>query len=120
MIRNLRNLLVALAALATLIAGGRPASAIPSSLETAVSRGDDNSGDDSREDDSGTRSKQAEEQAEEDDNEEQDGRELHLFATSALSCSREAGVPGPPRALSHAAHRVSGRSTHVRGPPASL
>ncbi|MCE9630947.1 MAG: hypothetical protein K8S94_09600 [Planctomycetia bacterium] len=116
MIRKLRNLLVALAALATILAGVRSPFAESLSLETAVSSTDDRTYDGSREDDSGTRS----EQVEEDDSEEQDGREVHLFATSALSCSLDACVAGVTRPVVYAAPQARGRSALVRGPPAAF
>ena len=116
MIRSLRNLLVALATLATILVGVRASFADPRSADFGFSTTDDRAHDGSREDDSGTRT----EQVEEDDSEEQDGRELHLFATSALSCSLDARVAGVTRPASHAAPQTRGLSALGRGPPSAF
>lgn len=115
MLRSLRILVIGAVALATVLVGLRESLAdiLPSGI--AIRSVDGDTYDGSREDDSGTLSES--EQVEEDDNEEQEGREIHLFATTAPRCGLNslihlASLPSP---LNTAKLRCC--ATHVRGPP---
>lgn len=113
--RTLRVLIIAAAALSTIVAGLRETFAEPASPGAAVQAVDGDALHGSREDDSGTRS----EQVEEDDTEAEDDRELHFFATTSLTDGLDATVgrmavssrPTSPHARQEAAFG--------RGPPAA-
>jgi len=117
MLRTLRTLLIAAAALATVLVGLREslADALPAGL--AIRSCDGDSYDGSREDDSGTRSES--EQAEEDDTEDHEGRQIHLFAV----VPPRFGLDGPCQlallATPGSATKPRSCTLHVRGPPAT-
>jgi ribosomal protein L12E/L44/L45/RPP1/RPP2 len=115
MIRSLRNLLVALAAVSTVLAGARSAVADVRPAGTAAWTADDLR-DDGREDGSDART----EQVEEDDSEEQESRLLHLLATSALFSALNGCAASLQHDGEHRAHRPRMSSALVRGPPTSL
>lgn len=112
-LRGLRILLVAAAALSTVLVGLRESLADARAAGMAIRCLDGAAFDGSREDDSGTRS----EQVEEDDSEEQEDREVHLFATTSLTCHLDLaiGAAVPPPRSSTAARRCV--ATLGRGPP---
>lgn len=117
MLRMLKSLLVAAAAVATVMVGLRESlsAALPAGI--AVRSLPDGSSDGSREDDSGTLSET--EQVEEDDTEEHEGRGLHLCAAPLPGCGLDAAVrPSSPAAPRPTALRRS-NATHARGPPAT-
>lgn len=110
---RLRSLLIAVAVLATVVAGFRDACAEARSAAIAISAGDASPLNGSRESDSGAPL----EQFEEDDSEEASGRELHLVATSHLaselrSCGSGLLLPAPA-----AAPPARGSVSSSRGPP---
>jgi hypothetical protein len=115
MIRKLRKVLVALAAVSTILVGVRTTVADlgPAGMATWTV---DHERDGGCDDDSSARS----EQVEEDNSEEQDGRQLHLLATSALSSSLDRCITSVTRAPCHRAPQSPKSSALVRGPPASL
>lgn len=115
MIRKLRKVLVAVAALSTILVGVRTTVADFQSAGPAAWTLD-HERDGGCDDDSRTRP----EQVEEEDSEEQDGRQLHLLATSALSCSQDRCVASVTRGPCHRAPQSPKSSALVRGPPTSL
>ena len=110
---SLRSLLIAVAVLATVVAGLRDAFAEARSAAIAISADDASPLDGSREDDSGTPS----EQMEEDDSEEESGRELHLVATSHLSSELRSCGSGLALPCPVAAPSARGSVSFSRGPP---
>ncbi|MGI9177681.1 MAG: hypothetical protein ACR2IT_07485 [Pirellulales bacterium] len=119
MIRKLRKMLVTLAAVSTILVGVRTtvAEVQPTGMAAWTV---DHQRDGGCDDDSSARSEKVEEQVEEDDSAEQDGRQLHLLATSALSCSRDRCVTSVTHAPCHRAPQSPKSSALVRGPPTSL
>lgn len=117
MLRTLRILLVAAAALATVLVGLRESLAgdLPPGIAIRSVAGDAYDG--SREDDSGTLSES--EQIEEDDTEEHEGRETHLSATAVPGCGLESAVQFSPPPPPPTAAKIRFCATHVRGPPAT-
>lgn len=116
MLRTLRTLLIAAAALATVLVGLRESLADQLPAGIAIRSCDGISYDGSREDDSGTLTES--EQAEEDDREEQEGRPIHLLAAASPRC----GLDGPSHVASPSTPGFSAKprscALHVRGPPA--
>jgi len=115
MMHSLRKLLVALAAVSTVLVGVRLSAAASEAAVSAAWTIDD-AQDGPREDGSDARS----EQAEEDDSEEEDGRHLHLLATAALSCSLNGRITSVTRDTCPRARRSQRSSALVRGPPTSF
>lgn len=115
MLRTLRILIVAAAALSTVVAGLRDALAEAPATGPSVRAIDGDALDCSREDDSGTCS----EQVEEDDCHEQHEREIHLFATTSLAVDLASSIAFPAAPSRSAAADLLSRATLSRGPPSS-
>lgn len=113
---SLRNLLVVLAGLSTVLAGIRGSQdSAPQWYPALVGLG---SGalDGSREDDSGTPS----EDCEEDDRETQGEREVHLLATTVLACAIESSGVFFQACCRDVKPWQHGRASWIRGPPAAV
>jgi hypothetical protein len=113
-LRTLRNLVVAAAACATMLAGLLP---VPSrgadphgSLRAALE-----SADGSREDDSGA---PAEDAAEDEETEEEEQRGFHLFVAGAGDHRAEAAVGPWSLPATRGGERLAIAAARVRGPPA--